>query len=227
MATLRVLLGTCLNVSVYALLLFVPAGTVQWARGWTELALIFIAMLVTRRWVFGRDDALLAERRKPPLQRGQPRADKLVVVAFLIVMPAYIAFIPLDVFRLHVMAAPGIGVAVAGLLLAAAGCGFIACAFAANAFAVPIVKDQRERGQVVIDAGIYRFIRHPLYAGVALVLIGSALWLGSAAAALLSVVPIGVLVARILVEEHFLRVRLAGYAAYAARVRFRLVPGVW
>ena len=60
-----------------------------------------------------------------------------------------------------------------------------------------------------------------------LVLIGMPLWLESYAAALLASVPIGLLVLRILVEEHFLRQKLNGYDAYTQRVRYRLVPFFW
>ena len=227
MSTLRIVLRTALNVAVYGVLLFVPAGTLRWPAAWTLLALVFIAMLATRFSAFGAADALIAERRKPPFVKDQPFADKVLVGAFLVVIPAFIAFIPLDVFHLHLMMPPVLALTMAGLLLAGAGWTLIAAAFSANAFAVPIVKDQSDRGQTVIDGGIYAFIRHPLYAGVVLTLIGIALWLGSVAAALTSVVPFCVIVARIVVEEKFLRTRLTGYDAYAARVRYRLVPGIW
>ena len=79
----------------------------------------------------------------------------------------------------------------------------------------------------MIDSGVYGIVRHPMYAGVVLVLIGMPLWLESYAAALLASVPIGLLVLRILVEEHFLRQKLKGYHAYTQRVRYRLIPFFW
>ena len=74
-----------------------------------------------------------------------------------------------------------------------------------NAFAAPVVKHQKERQQRVIDSGVYSVVRHPIYAGAVLLLVGMPLWLKSYAAAVLASVPIGVLALRILLEEQFLR----------------------
>ncbi len=224
---LQTLARTFCNVAVYAALLFVPAWTLHWWRAWVLVALIFAGMLVTRAWAFGDKQQLLADRRKSPLQPEQPFADKLLVVGFVLVFPAYIAFIPLDVFHFHLLDKPNAIVSVCGLILAGAGWFVISLAFRENAFAAAIVKPQEERHQTVVDSGVYSVIRHPLYAGVVLVLIGIALWLQSYAAAILSIVPIALIVLRILVEEDFLRNRLSGYDGYAKRVGRRLIPLIW
>lgn len=96
-----------------------------------------------------------------------------------------------------------------------------------NAFAAPVIKYQETRQQVVVDTGPYHVVRHPMYAGGLLVFIGTPLWLESSAAALLAIVPIGLLMLRTLAEERFLRRELAGYAAYAERVRYRWIPFFW
>ncbi len=96
-----------------------------------------------------------------------------------------------------------------------------------NAFASPAVKHQEERHHRVIDSGIYSVVRHPMYAGALPLLIGMPLWLESYAAAMLAIIPIGTLVLRILFEERFLRLELAGYEAYTERVRYRLIPFLW
>jgi len=223
----QILLRALFAVSVYGLLLFVPAWTLEWWRAWVLLALAFIGLVTTRRWVFGHDDRLLAERSRSPLQSGQPLADKLLVVGFVVIFPAYIAFIPLDVFRLHLLSKPQLAVSSLGLLLAIAGWWIMSLAFRENAFAAAIVKPQEERGQTIVDTGVYGIVRHPLYSGVILLLIGIALWLESLAAAIASIVPIALIVLRILVEEDFLRRRLGAYNAYAQRVERRLIPLVW
>jgi protein-S-isoprenylcysteine O-methyltransferase Ste14 len=71
------------------------------------------------------------------------------------------------------------------------------------------------------------FVRHPLYAGGILFIVGIPLWLESYAGLLLALVPIGALVLRIFIEERFLRRQLEGYEDYRKRVRFRIVPCVW
>jgi protein-S-isoprenylcysteine O-methyltransferase Ste14 len=100
-------------------------------------------------------------------------------------------------------------------------------AFRENAFAAPVVKLQEERHQRVIDTGVYALVRHPMYAGGALVLIGMPLWLQSYTAALSAVVPIGLGVARIRFEEQFLRRAPKGYDTYRQKVRYKLIPFVW
>jgi protein-S-isoprenylcysteine O-methyltransferase Ste14 len=79
----------------------------------------------------------------------------------------------------------------------------------------------------VVDSGIYSVVRHPMYAGNPLVNVGLSLWLGSYTAALFAAIPLGLLIVRIGLEERFLRRELPGYREYAARVPYRLVPGLW
>jgi protein-S-isoprenylcysteine O-methyltransferase Ste14 len=144
-----------------------------------------------------------------------------------VLFPAYFAFIPVDVFRLHLVEKPQLLVSSLGLLLAVAGWWIITLAFRENAFAAAIVTPQEQRGQIVVDTGVYGIVRHPLYSGVILLLIGIPLWLESYAATAVSVVPIALIVLRILVEEAFLRRRISGYAAYSERVERRLIPLIW
>ena len=96
-----------------------------------------------------------------------------------------------------------------------------------NAFAAPIVGDQSERNQVLIDTGLYDCIRHPLYLGYLLFLLGLPLWLESSAGVLVLPLVFAPVVARIFVEERTLRGILPGYVGYMNEVRFRLVPCVW
>lgn len=140
---------------------------------------------------------------------------------------ALVAFASADATRLHLLGAPPPAVAGLGLALFAAGLVLVALALRENAFAVAVVRHQEERGQTVVSTGPYRLVRHPLYAGLAVLMPGMALWLGSYAAAVASLIPIGILAWRIVLEERFLTPRLPGYGEYVTRVRSRLVPGVW
>ncbi|HZG67880.1 MAG TPA: methyltransferase, partial [Herpetosiphonaceae bacterium] len=79
----------------------------------------------------------------------------------------------------------------------------------------------------VADAGVYGVVRHPFYAADPLIFVGLGLWLGSYAAVLAAVLPFSLVVVRLHLEERFLQRELPGYAAYTARVRHRLIPGVW
>ena len=147
-----------------------------------------------------RGPGALAERFKPPIQAGQPRADKLVVLVLIATFAGAILFIPRDVFVWRLLPPPGGFVAGVGLGLYLAGSWIVLAAMRANAFAVPVVKDQSERRQRVVDSGPYALVRHPMYAGVVLALIGMPLWLGSTAGAFVALAPIAVLAVRIGIE---------------------------
>jgi len=216
--------GIVLNVAIFGILLFGPAGTLTWPRAWILLGVIAVAATLS---VFAIPEDLLNERYKPPIQRGQPLADKVVVVLLLVSFIGTVLFIPIDVFRLHLLPAPEIIVSAIGLMLFAAGWWLMTAAMVENAFAAPVVRHQAERNQHVIDTGPYRFVRHPMYTSVIPFMIGMALWLRSYAAAILAILPIAVLTIRLLLEEKFLRRELPGYEQYTTRTRFRLIPFVW
>ena len=80
---------------------------------------------------------------------------------------------------------------------------------------------------MVVDAGPYRVVRHPMYSDAVLLFVDMPLWLQSSAGASLAIVLIGLFVLRIVIEEGLLRGELPGYAAYAERVRYRLIPFLW
>lgn len=224
---MRLASGLVAYVALYAFFLFVPAGTLHWTRGWVFIALLFAARAISNLYVLRHDKALLLERSKLPLQRGQPVSDKVLLPLLMATNAALVAFISLDVFRFHLLPKPSLGVSLAGMILFIAGWCVVTLVFRTNAFALTVVRHQEERGQTVIRGGPYSFVRHPMYLGLACVLIGMCLWLESYAAALLASIPIGLLIVRIIFEERLLRRELRGYDEYAAKVRWRLLPAIW
>jgi protein-S-isoprenylcysteine O-methyltransferase Ste14 len=228
MLVVRLIGSVILNVAIFALLLFLPAGTVAWPRAWIFLGVVFVCVAATMFGIFLRgNEELLKERYRAPFQKGQPLADKIILPIFIATFAGAIIFIPLDVFRFQMLGGPGAMVSFIGLMLFVFGWSVIAFALKENAFAAPVVKHQAERHQTVIDHGVYRVVRHPMYAGAALLMIGMPLWLGSYAATALAIIPIATIALRILIEERFLTRELAGYDAYSARVRYRLIPFLW
>jgi protein-S-isoprenylcysteine O-methyltransferase Ste14 len=227
MSIVKLIGGVVLNVAIFGGLLLVPAGTLSWWRAWVFLGVVFVGTVASTVTLFRVNKDLLEERFKPPVQKGQPLADKIVVVLLIAGFVSLTVFIPLDVFRFHLMARPGTLILSLGLLLFVVGWWIMTLALRENAFAAPVVKHQAERQQTVIDSGVYGVVRHPMYAGAVLVFVGMPLWLESYAATVLASFPIATLVGRILIEEQFLRRKLAGYDAYTRKVRYRLIPLVW
>ena len=90
------------------------------------------------------------------------------------------------------------------------------------------IRIQTDRGQHVVTTGPYAFVRHPGYAAGILIIAASGPALGSwLAAALVVIFSLPFLLYRAITEDRILQVELAGYSDYAARVRWRLIPGIW
>jgi protein-S-isoprenylcysteine O-methyltransferase Ste14 len=219
----RIILG----VTFFALLLFLPAATLHWWRAWLLLGVAFMGMVAAVVNLARGHEGLLKERLKSPVQKGQPLADKIIVALYLAAAYGLMVFIPLDVFRFHLMGKPGTLVSSLGLALMIAGGWIVYFALRENDFAALAVKHQEERQHTVIDTGVYSIVRHPMYAGSALLWVGIPLWLESYPAALLASVPMVMIALRILFEERFLRREMKGYQAYTERVRYRLIPFLW
>jgi protein-S-isoprenylcysteine O-methyltransferase Ste14 len=227
MFKLKLIVGVILNLAIFGGLLFLPAGTLEWRRAWIFMGVVLAGAVASTVSIYRNNPAVLDERFKPPVQPGQPLVDKIIVSLFIAAFPGVLVFIPLDVFRFHLLPRPGTLVSAVGLILFIAGWWIMTLALRENPFAAPVVRHLEERRQTVVATGVYSFIRHPMYTGAALLLIGAPLWLESYAAALLAIVPIGLLALRIVYEERFLRRELKGYDTYAEKVRRRLIPLLW
>jgi protein-S-isoprenylcysteine O-methyltransferase Ste14 len=223
----KVIAGVVFNVAFYALLLFVPAGTLHWWRAWMFLAVTVAVMAGAVFSILPGNADLFSQRAKGVIQKGQPLWDRVLVILLLVSYMGQIVFIPLDVFRFHLLAKPGGFVSFLGLALYVAGWWIMTLAMKVNSFAVPVVRLQEERHQRVIDSGVYAVVRHPMYAGFVPMVVGPALWLESYLAALLAIIPITVVAVRSLFEERFLKRELKGYDAYIEEVRYRLIPFIW
>lgn len=209
-----------------AALLFVPAGTFDWPGAWIFLTEMIVGSVLTILWLGKYDPALLKERLGGIVQKGQTFWDKVFMLMMMAAWYGWVVIMALDVKHWHISHAPD-WVMYAGAVLIPLGLLAVLRTFRENTFAAPVIKIQEERGQKVIDTGPYAIVRHPMYTGGALYMLGMPLVLGSWIG--LAVLPgiIGLLVIRIFIEEAALRKGLPGYTDYAARVRYRLVPGVW
>jgi len=226
-STSKLISGVIIAVLCFALPLFLPAGTLDWPRAWIFVAVVLVACAWSTAVVYRASPGLLRERFKPPVQKGQPLADKILVSLLLVAFFGLMIFIRLDVVQLHLLPKPAPVASALGLALFIVGWCIMTLALRENAFAAPVVKYQEERGQKVIDTGVYSHVRHPMYSGAVLLMIGMPLWLESDAGVIFALLPVAILAVRILIEEAFLTRELAGYEDYTKRVRWRLIPFVW
>ncbi len=221
----RLLLHNLIWIAGMGALLFAPAGTLRWPAAWLYLGTIGVLGIVCGLWLAKTDPALLAERMRPIMQRGQPAADKKFMLVFGVVALAWFVVIGFD-RRMHASNIPTVLQAL-GFAMLLASTGFIMWVMRENSFAAPVVKLQTDRGHHVISTGPYAWVRHPMYSGTFPFFLGAPLLLGSwwgFAMAPLFAVLFGI---RSGIEERALVAGLPGYADYAAKVRYRLAPGIW
>jgi protein-S-isoprenylcysteine O-methyltransferase Ste14 len=219
------LLQSLVWIAALGALLFVPAGTLHWPAAWVFLGFMTTVGLVFGLWLAKNDPALLAERMSSPIQPDQPTADKKIIVAFGISILVWFIATGLD-HRFHGSQMP-LALQALGLALLTMSSAFIMWVFHENSFAAAVVKVQAERGHHVISSGPYAFVRHPMYSAVVLFMVGIPLLLGSWWGTALSPAFAILFGIRAGIEEDTLVSGLPGYADYAARVRYRLVPGLW
>jgi protein-S-isoprenylcysteine O-methyltransferase Ste14 len=205
----------------------IPGGTYYWPRALLFLGVYGFILLATVAVLAVVAPASLEARLKAPASKKQPVADRIVTVFLILSFLAWLVSIPIEVFYLKLLPTPQFAVSVCGGVLSLVGFAIVIAATYQIAFAIPIVEDQTERGQVLIDTGPYAYLRHPMYFGVLPFLAGIALWLESYASLIAMSAIFVILIVRIVVEEKVLRKTLPGYTEYMERVRYRIVPFVW
>jgi protein-S-isoprenylcysteine O-methyltransferase Ste14 len=209
-----------LFVIATALALFLAAGTFAFPTYWVYLA-IFVAVMVVS---FATLDADLLHERMRPGGQKPPIALKL----FSLLLFAHWIVAGLDRGRFHWSDTVPLWLQWLSLPAVAAGYALALWAMRVNRFFSSVIRIQSDRGQFVVSRGPYAVIRHPGYlAGIIIITAsGPALdsWL---ATALLIALSLPFLLYRVLTEDPILHAELPGYADYARRVRWRLLPGIW
>jgi protein-S-isoprenylcysteine O-methyltransferase Ste14 len=202
------------------------SGDWRWVEGWIFGVwwVSFAAAILA--WLYYRDPALYAERFRMPGSGGESRSDLAIVLALKACWIAWLVVPRLDVRFGWTPRLPLWCEACGGILLLGGSFPFFR-AITDNTFASQLVRIQTERGQHVIDTGVYGFVRYPIYLGASLVLVDGSLLLGSISCLLLALAMVGLLVVRIFGEERLLARDLEGYKEYLRKVRYRLVAHVW
>jgi protein-S-isoprenylcysteine O-methyltransferase Ste14 len=225
MAPLPTAVRLAVMIAVLAAALFLVAGTWAWPAAWGYLGVVALIMGVYGFVVLPMHPELVEERRHPP--RDAKRWDRPFVGVVAVLGPIALVLLSGLDRRFHWSPPTPAWAQAAGLTVGLAGGMLTNYAVAANRFFSALVRIQRDRGHHVVDQGPYRFVRHPGYAGSLAYMNGVAVALGSRAAVAATIVVSLVLAARTWLEDRTLHKELDGYAEYARRVRYRLVPGVW
>ena len=162
------------------------------------------------------------------MKPGPGEQDRVTKVVGSVLLLLQLILAGMDVGRFHWTAPVSLPAQIVAFVLVFTGYGIAAWATYSNRFFSSAVRLQPDRQQIVIDKGPYAVVRHPGYAAMLLYLPLSGVALGSWLSAAAAGIPMAiVLLRRTLLEDAMLQKGLPGYDAYAARVKYRLIPGVW
>jgi protein-S-isoprenylcysteine O-methyltransferase Ste14 len=216
-------LSAAVGLVAFALMLFVPAGTIHYWQGWAFLAVFALFSWIPTGYLIRTNPAAL-ERRMHVGPAAETRLlQKILITVVFLAFPATFIGSALDHrFGWSPVPAP---VSVVGDLLVAAGLGLAMLVIIQNGYAAANVTVEAD--QQLVSTGLYGLVRHPMYTGNIVLMLGVPLALGSYWGLLLLIPGILVLVLRIRDEEELLTRELSGYREYTEQVRYRLLPYVW
>ena len=212
-----------ISIAVIGVLLFLPAGTLDWPLGWWFIAAFVVGVLIAIAVLWRLNPEIFAAR-----SRVQPGTKARDYVFLVFIFAGFFGLLPvagLD-FRFGWSAMPDWVVVLGYALFFLSFAGQV-WPQAVNRHFEPGVRIQTDRGQTVIDTGPYAIVRHPGYTSGSLLALSIPLMLGSWWALIPAAVVVLALIPRTLFEEETLRAELPGYTEYTQRVKYRWIPGVW
>ena len=208
------------GLGIMALLLFLPAGTINYCGGWRLLVLLFVPMFIFGIMLVIASPDLLARRlkskEKRSVQSGIIRFSGLMFVVGFVVAG-------LD-FRFGWSSVPQMVIYVAEALFLISYI-LYAEVMRENEWLSRTI--EVSAGQKVVSTGLYGIVRHPMYTATLLLFLTMPLILGSWWALAIFVLYVPMIVVRIIDEERLLHQELDGYINYCRRIRWRLLPFIW
>jgi protein-S-isoprenylcysteine O-methyltransferase Ste14 len=226
-AVVKTIPSFILTAVLFPLVFLGLGGNWRWVEGWI-FALWFHAMVLFNIvYLLWKDPALLAERSKRVGSDNQKKWDKYLLLLVYALAILWFVIMPLDAERFHWSPPFPLWLKILGGLALVPAYYLIEKATIDNTFLSTKVRIQSERKQQVITTGTYAFVRHPLYLGCFLMMLGAPLMLGSVYGLLLSVIGTVGICFRIAGEEKMLSEELEGYEEYKMKIKYRLIPYIW
>lgn len=213
-----------MGVVMLAAMLFLAAGTLNWIAGWAMVIVMAGWVIAMALVVMPRYPELLAERVGP--KKGAKTWDTALLSLYGLVMMIMWIVAGLD-FRNSWSSGIGPLAQFGAMLIVSAAYGLVVWATGVNAYFSQVVRIQSERGHTVVSGGPYRYVRHPAYVGMTLVVLAAPIMLSSWWALIPGILSALVVIVRTSLEDKTLQAELPGYEDYTQHTRYRLIPGVW
>ncbi len=216
MMVITLLVGLCL---------FGSAGTLAWVGAWIFMGCYVLVLVTLSGLIFRTSPELVAERMNAGANAKS--WDRVIVPILAMALPLLEVILAGLDHRFGWTRGIGVGAMTLAVLVMTAGVALTLWAMRVNRFFSSHVRIQAERGHVVITEGPYGFVRHPGYTGSIIFNVAAAILLGSFPALGAGIAFALLMGVRTKLEDNTLQEELAGYAAYASKVRWKLVPFVW
>jgi protein-S-isoprenylcysteine O-methyltransferase Ste14 len=212
-----------IGVWVLGMLLFLPAWTFRYWQAWIFIAVFILSINAIGLYLSLTNPILLERRKKFGPTKEQSLGQRVAISIGMLVILSVFVFSALA-HRFEWSPVPGF-VSIVGDSMVVIGLLVILLVFRKNSFGGSSI--ETVAGQKVVSTGPYALVRHPMYAGVLLMLFGIPLALDAWWSLAIIIIGLPGLIWRILDEERSLKKDLPGYVDYIKKVRYRLLPYVW
>jgi protein-S-isoprenylcysteine O-methyltransferase Ste14 len=221
--TTQAFVGLIQLVLILAVLLFLPTWSLSYWQAWVFLLVFTVSVFLITLYFLRKDPDLIRSRLKVGPVAEQQKSQKVIQVlaSLFFILP----FITSSLDHRFGWSKIPAWIVLLGDILVALGLFIVFLVFRENTFTSATIEVQDE--QKVIATGPYALIRHPMYAGAFIMLLGVPLALGSWWAFIFVFLLFVAIVWRLLEEEKFLSKNLPGYIGYRQKVRYRLIPYIW
>lgn len=219
-----VIIQTILTTLFCLAAIFVPAGTLRWTEAWLFIILYAAAVTAALLWMKKKAPDLLKERMRR--KKDVKSWDKIIMALYSFFLILILILPGLDAVRFKWSNVP-LYAKVLAFIGYVPGSALAFWAMRENAFLSDVVRIQEDRGHTVCTTGPYKYVRHPMYVGVILIMLCFPISLGSFYTLIPAVIIMILFSVRTALEDKTLREELPGYKEYAQSVRYRLIPGIW
>ena len=215
---------SALFLIVYLPVFFITAGDWSWGWGWVFFISLTVFLAAHPLLLIPINPQLLAERARGTQTADTKHWDRILTMIGGGILPFGSQLLGALDHRFGWTGLLPVNIRIIGITITSMGFALFLWAMVSNAFFTEGVRIQIERGHTVCESGPYRYVRHPGYVGSILSILGIPLILGSLWAMIPAVVGGASFIVRTALEDHTIKLELKGYAAYAARVKYRLIP---
>ncbi|MCC6148305.1 MAG: isoprenylcysteine carboxylmethyltransferase family protein [Anaerolineaceae bacterium] len=208
------------GVTLFSVLVFIPAGTLNYWNAWLLMGILFIPMLIIGIVLALKNPELLRKRLN---SKEKETEQKSVVLFGSLIFVLGFVIAGLD-YRHQWLVLPKWLVIAATVLFLSAYLLYVEV-LRENIYLSRTVEVQEN--QKIIDTGLYGIVRHPMYTSTILLFLAMPLVLGSFFSFIVFLTYPVIMTKRIKNEEQVLGKCLSGYSEYKKRVKYRVIPFIW